>query len=180
MAGYTANVTSGTAVVNGAALVLEIGWSASESVPQLYTVTFAESGLTPGASWSVNLAGTTPGELSGTSTVLAQESLADGSYSYTVPDVGSYVPTTSSGTFVIAGANVTVDVDFQTHTVTPAAAGGGSHLSILDLIVFVLVVGGIVGAVYLIHRLEGAAGSARAEAISSRRRSRTGWRANPA
>ncbi len=157
VAGYTANVTAGTVVVNGSAILIEIGWAASAPVPVGYTVTFVETGLPTSTTWSVSLnssSASTP--VQGATAALVLTGVPDGSYGYWVPAVGSYDPGPSGGSLTVAGANVTVNVAFTAHSTPPSPTPSGSAgLSLLDLLVFAVVGGGVATTVYFVHRLSG-------------------------
>ncbi len=73
-----------------------------------YTVTFTESGLPSGTTWSVTLAGTT--KSSSTNTITFSE--PNGSYSFTVGSVSGYTASPSSGTINVNGANVNQAITF--------------------------------------------------------------------
>jgi hypothetical protein len=85
---------TGTAVVNGHAVFVNLRFSVPND-----TVSFSETGLTSGLTWSVNITGAPP--LAGTGTTL-NATLAYGSYSYT--DAGpnaAWSPVPGSGTFSV-------------------------------------------------------------------------------
>ncbi len=73
-----------------------------------YSVTFSESGLASGTSWSVDFGGTTRASQTSTLTFAA----TNGSYVYSIPSVGSLVASPSHGTVTVAGVALTVDVSF--------------------------------------------------------------------
>lgn len=75
----------------------------------LYNITFKESGLPASTTWSVTLNGTT--ESSNTSTITFLR--GNGTYSFTVPPVGNFNATPSSGSVVVNGNNVTVNIFFK-------------------------------------------------------------------
>ena len=88
-------------------------WAYSPSVaaPSYYTVTFTETGLSSGASWSVTFNGVT--EKSTTSSIVFTNEL-NGTYSYTVGSVASYkLIKNGSGTVTVSGANQTVDITYK-------------------------------------------------------------------
>ncbi|MCL4314138.1 MAG: protease pro-enzyme activation domain-containing protein [Candidatus Thermoplasmatota archaeon] len=78
-----------------------------------YSVTFTESGLPSGTTWSVTLGGSTQ---SGTGSISFSE--PNGSYSYTVGSVSGYTSSPSSGTVTVSGASITKAISF-TATTTP-------------------------------------------------------------
>ena len=93
--------------------------STSPQAIKKYSVTFTESGLPSGTSWSVTLNGNT--ESSTTNTISFSE--PNGTYSYVVASVTGYTASPSSGTITVNGANVNIAVTFtpvpvKTYTVT--------------------------------------------------------------
>ncbi|HTW55528.1 MAG TPA: thermopsin family protease [Thermoplasmata archaeon] len=100
-AGYTASPASGTVSLT-ANKTVDVSFGATRQV------TFTESGLTPGAAWSVWFTqGSKTVEVSGTGTTLVVPAIA-GTYNYTVRADGySAAPSNGSGTL---GANATVVV----------------------------------------------------------------------
>jgi hypothetical protein len=73
-----------------------------------YSVTFSESGLAGGTSWSVTLAGAQ--KSSSSATIVFSEQ--NGSYSFTVGSVAGYTAGTTSGTVTVNGGPVTKTVTF--------------------------------------------------------------------
>ena len=73
-----------------------------------YLVTFTESGLPAGTSWSVTLNGTT--ESSSTNTITFSE--PNGTYSYSIATVSGYTVSPSSGSITINGENIEKAVTF--------------------------------------------------------------------
>jgi YVTN family beta-propeller protein len=90
-----------------------------------YSVTFTETGLTAGASWTVSVAGV-PKTSTSTSISFAEP---NGSYAYTVTPIAGYVGTPLSGTVPVNGFPVNVAVTFTvvlysiTFTETGLASG---------------------------------------------------------
>ncbi len=76
--------------------------------PPLYAVTFTESGLRAGTSWSVTLAGVT-GSSRGASLVLYEPS---GSYAFRVATAGGRLPHPASGTVTVRSSGVVVPITF--------------------------------------------------------------------
>ncbi len=151
VSGYTANVTSGTVVVQGANVDVYIGWTVVSQVAKSYTVSFVEAGLPTGTGWSVTLNGSGSTSVSSSSDTVTFSGVADGSYIYWVPDVGSYLPATSSAGVDVSGANVTVDVSFATlqpalHPPTVQA------ISVWDLLIIGFIAGGAIVVTYAIFR----------------------------
>ena len=94
-----------------------------------YTVTFSETGLPAGTTWSITLGGST--QSSSGSTISFTE--GNGSYSFSVGSVSGYQASPSSGTVAINGTAVTQSVTFTpralTYTVTFTESGLGSGVS---------------------------------------------------
>ncbi len=106
VAGYTANPSSGSVTVNGAAVSQAITFT-----PVAYTVTFTESGLPTGTSWSVTLNGVL--QSSSTPTIAFQE--PNGTYAYAISPIAGY-STTFNGQVKVDGTGSTVAVAFTATT----------------------------------------------------------------
>jgi hypothetical protein len=106
VSGYSASPDSGSVVVNGAGQTVSITFSPVG--PGDYKVTFTESGLPSGTTWSVNLASTT---LSSNTTQIAFTE-KNNTYAYSIGSVPSYTATPSSGNVTVQGAAVGVTVTF--------------------------------------------------------------------
>jgi len=102
--GFVPAPAVGTVSVRGeaASVVIEFGANG----PPIYGVTVTESGLPAGTTWSVTLGGT-PETTAATSLLFV---VANGSYSFSVARVGSYVPTPGSGNVEVQGSNQTIAV----------------------------------------------------------------------
>lgn len=105
--GFTAAPATGTVEIRGAAQSVAIVFSPS---PTSILVSFGESGLPSGTSWSVTLGATT--EVSTASTILF--SVSNGTYLYQVGVVAGFHATNGSGTVFVTGQPVTVIVVFST------------------------------------------------------------------
>jgi hypothetical protein len=105
--GHTADPASGSFGVDGAEVTEMISFGGSVQ-PESYAVTFDETGLPAGSSWSVDFAGTTSPS---TGTSIAFDA-TNGSYPYTVvPPIG-FVAVPASGTVPVQGAPVTTAILF--------------------------------------------------------------------
>ena len=118
VAGYTANPSSGSVTVNGAAVTQAIAFSPSSAAT--YAVTFTETGLPSGTEWSVTVSGSTASALAPAAVSLSEP---NGSYSYTVGSVAGYTASPSSGSVTVNGADVSQAITFTpipptTYTVT--------------------------------------------------------------
>ena len=114
VSGYTASPSSGFVVVNGTNVTRAIAFTKS-SGPTQYTVTFAESGLPSGTSWSVILNGTT--KTSTTTTLAFSE--PNNTYTYTVVGVPGYTDNPSSGSITANGGPAGASIKF---TAIPAGS----------------------------------------------------------
>ncbi len=147
--GYTANVTAGSVLVQGANVTVFIGWTVTSSPPppsgpSAFTLTFTESGLPSGSLWTVQLSASGAGGSGQSSTAaLPFSGLSNGTYSYVVLDVGTYVSTPSTGSVTIVGQNLTVPLTFATPP-TPAVQSHGSHSDLAYWILLVVLLAGVV------------------------------------
>jgi hypothetical protein len=108
LAGYAATPDKGTVTVDGAS---PSGISISFSV-RTYTVTFHDSGLPSGTSWSVTLGGTEQTTTSNTITFTEPNV----TYDYTIGSVAGYAASPASGYVTVSGSNVTVAISFSVNT----------------------------------------------------------------
>ena len=115
VSGYAPTPASGSVTVNGGPISVPVSWKVQ--APGTYAVTFTESGLTTGTSWSVTLNSvTTPGT---GNTIVFEEK--NGTYSFTAGSVTGYTPSPSSGSITVSGPGAA-----QTITYTSSGGGGGS------------------------------------------------------
>ncbi len=90
-----------------------------------YTVTFAAQGVPPGVDWSVDIY--LPGgsfDVAGSNSQNATIDLANGSYTYSVPPLTTYLPLDPSGNFTVRGAPLTVSVPFYAPALYPVTFSG--------------------------------------------------------
>ena len=106
VSGYTASPSSGSVTVNGASQTVAITFKPSASAT--YAVTFSESGLPSGTTWSVTLNSQTMS--STTSTITFSE--PNGTYAYTVGAVSGYTASPSSGSVTVNGGTQSVSIVF--------------------------------------------------------------------
>jgi len=103
--GYTAAPPNGTVDVVSASTGVDVTFTA---IPT-YAVTFSESGLSSGTSWSVTFNGTPESSTTSTIVVLAE----NGTYPYTIESVTGYnITSPASGNVPVSGGPQTVDVTF--------------------------------------------------------------------
>ena len=107
--------TSENVLVSSGDLSVSPGEYLPLAISGRYAVTFYESGLSPGASWSVTLNGTR--ESSITDTIIFM--VSNGSYIYTVNSVPGYTVINGSGTLTIAGGNAELNVTFRASSGIP-------------------------------------------------------------
>ncbi len=141
VSGYTASPTTGSITVTPAGVSTPITFTA---VPvTTYTVTFTESGLTSGSTWSVTLNGVTKSASAGSSIVFT--GLSNGSLSYSIAAVSGYTASPSSGTVTVNGADQTVTVTFSSST-SPSSSSGLSTLdwAIIGIVIVLIIVGLVV------------------------------------
>lgn len=122
VAGYTANPLSGSVTVNGAAVGRAVTFTSGPPGP--FAVTFTESGLPSGTSWSVALNGIT--NSSQTTTIVF--SMPNGTYAYTVRTAAAYTAHPSSGSVTVQGLSIGQAITFRagtpsTYTVTFTESG---------------------------------------------------------
>ncbi len=109
--GYSLAVGWGS--INAYSFVLD--QSSTSPPPAKYTVTFTESGLPSGTTWSVTLGGSTS---SGTGSISFSE--PNGTYTYSVGAVSGYTSSPSSGSLTVNGAAVSQAISFSKVT-TPSS-----------------------------------------------------------
>ena len=102
------SVPSREFTVNGTSQTINV------TFPVTYKVTFTETGLSSGTTWSVTLNGTT---LSSTTNTIIF-SMPNGTYSYTVSSVSGYTLSSSSGNITVKGSNYTQSIIFKPVKVT--------------------------------------------------------------
>ncbi|MGC8632141.1 MAG: DUF7619 domain-containing protein, partial [Thermoprotei archaeon] len=96
VSGYTASPSSGSVTVSGTTSEAIVFTKVS---PTTYPVTFTESGLPSGTTWSVTLNGNT--QSSTTSTITFNEPA--GTYQYSIGSVSGYTASPSSGSVTVSG-----------------------------------------------------------------------------
>jgi hypothetical protein len=149
---FTITITSnGTAVLTVYNLAgdptLYWKYSPDASLPQYYSVTFTETGLPSGTSWSVTLNGTK--ESSTSSTIVF--SVLNGTYSYTVNSVSGYTLSPASGSIAVHGKNATQAITF-THNAAKKASPILSPFELYAIIGAVVVIAAIGGAAIVLRR----------------------------
>ncbi len=107
--GYTSVPASGIVVVNGNNVTMSIAFT--KSLPGRYAVTFHESGLLSGTTWSVKFNGTSNSTISSNLTFPNLLNSTNG-YVFTVGNVTGYIASPTSGIIPVRGANVTQAINF--------------------------------------------------------------------
>jgi len=110
VSGYTASPSSGTITVNGKNVNQAITFASVTT--SLYTITFTESGLPSGTSWSVTLNNIEKSSTNGT--IIFNE--PNGTYSYIILGISGYRANTYSGTINVNGNPVSVPVNWTVIT----------------------------------------------------------------
>ncbi|MFZ1022757.1 MAG: hypothetical protein WAN87_01300 [Thermoplasmata archaeon] len=136
VAGYTANPASGNIAVNGGPAFQTIVFTP----PATFALTFTETGLSAGTSWSVTVNGAT--QSSTTTSIVFTE--ANGSYTFTPNNVTGFTVFPLKGTVVIQGQGATEAV---TYSISTTGSGASSGLSTLDWVVILVVILAIVAAI---------------------------------
>ena len=121
--GYVASPSGGNFTINGANVYFNVAFI--YSTLKTYGMTFVESGLPSGASWSITLNGTAT---SSTATSLSFDE-PNGSYKYSIAGPANFTASPSSGTLTVSGSAVSLNVQFSavqkvyfTGTVSPSNA----------------------------------------------------------
>ena len=117
---YAPSTAQGTVAIRGHPAYVSVPF-----VTVVYGVTFVETGLPTGSSWSVLLGSIFEGS---TGTQISF-SVANGTYSFQVYGPKGYAPTPSSGTVSVRGGVVQVSVTFSRSLPTPLSGSGDSPAS---------------------------------------------------
>ena len=114
VSGYHVSPSSGNVTVSGAAVTESIAFSPRVATTT-YAVTFMESGLPSGTTWSVALSGV---DRNGSAPGSIEFNEANGTYSFTVRSVEGYTASPLSGSVMVNGAAVTETITFTSSTAT--------------------------------------------------------------
>ncbi len=111
---YVPSPANGTVTVNGSNVTVDVSFAALS----FYTVTFVESGLPNGTFWAVLLGGDgSGGWWNGSANATVNFTVPNGTYAFDIPDAANctalFAPAPDSGTVVVDGSNVTVNVTFS-------------------------------------------------------------------
>jgi DNA-binding beta-propeller fold protein YncE len=116
----TSVLVSSSGIVNG---------TFTATPPGTYLVSFVETGLPTGTSWSITLAGTPLTQSS--ATISSAE--ADGTYDYTVGTVEGYTSNVTSGSVVVSGSDQIVYIGFSAASSSPHGSSSPGGLTDTDL-----------------------------------------------
>jgi hypothetical protein len=115
---YSALPMTGNTHVSGAPVGVSIAFTA---IPGTFKVTFTESGLASGMTWSVTLNGVQ--KSSPTEAIVF--GAPNGTTQYTVGDATGYTSSPSSGSVTVAGGTVGKSIAFTNSSGLPGTPGGG-------------------------------------------------------
>ncbi|MCI4342032.1 MAG: YncE family protein [Thermoplasmata archaeon] len=115
VAGYTANLSSGTVAVHFGPRIIPISFTAGAGT---YAVTFTQVGLPFGKNWSVTLGGST--RSSSTTTIGFSE--PNSSYPFSVGTVVGYRSSPQNGSVTVAGAAQSRTIDFTANSAALSVA----------------------------------------------------------
>jgi hypothetical protein len=149
VAGYTLESPTGNVQVTGQPAAVAVTF-----VPITYAITFTESGLATGTTWTVTIG--TDTKTSTTTTIVFDE--VNGTHAYTIGSVSGYSVGTASGSVDLTGAPQGVQVTFT------ANGGGGSTsssgLSTLDWAIIGIVIALLVIVLVVALVMRGRGGAA--------------------
>jgi hypothetical protein len=111
--GWVASPQTGTITVVGAPAGAAINWT--PQLPPSYDVVFHQAGLTSGTPWSVTL-GYLSNSSDGSSLSFTEP---NGTYSFAVPAVDGALPTPDSGQVTVAGAPISVTLNYLSNALYP-------------------------------------------------------------
>ncbi len=118
MTGWTASTTQGSLTVSGGPVNLSVSWSHVGSYP----VDFKEQGLPNGTGWAVSVGSAAYS----TTLTTIQFNESNGSYHYQIQRAFGWSAVPSNGTFSVAGAPLTIDVQWSqivTYSITFTETG---------------------------------------------------------
>ncbi len=118
VAGYSANIYSGSVTINGASVTTSISWTLVT-----YQITISQTGIPSGTVWSVTLTGTTFNDQSVNVTQTSTSGLVtftepNGTYQYTVHLPAHYTGTNLTGTLKVVGAPASATITAKKIPVT--------------------------------------------------------------
>ncbi len=140
VSGYTASPSSDSVTVNGTPVHVAISFSVAK-----YAVTFTETGLPSGTSWSVTLGGATQNSAADTITFMEP----NGTYPFSVGPAAGYAVSPSSGNVSVSGKAANESVSFTAVFLGLPAMEG---YALLAGIVMVVVAASVVFALRRVRR----------------------------
>ncbi|MGC8686772.1 MAG: hypothetical protein ACP5SF_04370, partial [Thermoplasmata archaeon] len=145
--GYTASPPSGIITVKGANVTQTITFTSNST--KTYIITFTETGLPSGASWSVTLNGIT--KTSSTNTITFNETY--GTYTYTITIPNGYETSQSSGTITTTQSStsipVVVSLKSTSITTVPPSQTGSIEYLLIGIIAMIFVIAIIAGIIFM-------------------------------
>ncbi len=138
---YSPSPYSGSFTVNGANVSESVAFS-----EVTYVVTFIETGLPSGTSWSVTFNGTT---LSSTTNTISFTA-ANGTYSYSIGSISDYKVSPSSVSITVNGKNVSQSITFTSSSPPPPSklsSPSGISSTELYIIIGVVIAAAVIGMV---------------------------------
>ncbi|HTS33107.1 MAG TPA: thermopsin family protease [Thermoplasmata archaeon] len=148
VSGYSVSPVSGTEDVTSGDQTVAVTFT-PVTTPTTYTITFTETGLPSGTSWSV----TVNGEVYTESTATIQVSGGAGGYTYSVGAVSGYTATPGAGTVTLTTGDQSVPIAFASPSSTSS-----SGLSTTDWTIIGLVIGLVIGALVVALIMRGRGG----------------------
>jgi Thermopsin len=138
VSGYTISPATGSVVVTPTVAPMAITFSATPVAT--FSVTFSESGLPSGTTWSVTLGGATKSASAGST--IEFTGLTNGTtYAYTIGGVTGYTSSPSSSSITLDGKNATVAVTFSSSTPTSSSGLSPLEYGIIGLVIVLIIVG---------------------------------------
>jgi len=107
--GYIAHPSAGAIVVNGSSALVAITFARTATPPPEFGVTFVETGLPTGTSWTVTSRGVTTSVSSSSFSFSAP----NGTFGYSVQSVPGYRAPQADGSYTVSGMPTTVTISFQ-------------------------------------------------------------------
>jgi hypothetical protein len=149
VSGFSVTPVSGTVDVTSSDQSVAVTFT-PVTTPTTYTITFTETGLPSGTSWSV----TVNGEVYSSSTAMIQVSGGAGGYTYSVGAVSGYSATPGTGTVTLTTGDQSVTIAFA----SPSSPASSSGLSTTDWTIIGLVIGLVIGALVVALIMRGRGG----------------------
>ena len=145
--GYIAAPAFGTITVGGAAASQAITFVAGAAGS--YPVTFTESGLASGTSWSVTFNAV---PASSTTAMIVFTTVASGTYTYTSGVVSNYTASPASGSVVVNGTAANQAIMFTSSTGGSGGGAAGTPVWVWPVIAIVVVGAIVAGAAIALSR----------------------------